>query len=579
MADLPEFRVYISSTIEDLAAERAAAIEVIRRHAVVKDSYRASEDGTVATCTQDVRDAHLYVGIIGQRYGWIPDGENEPDAKSITEFEYDACREPGRPDIPRLIFVRTTNPDKFTDAHTRPSTAQRMKRFRERAGMDQLPYQFASLDDFRIALSEAVMRRRDAFHRERAPGRPIFETRKVWQSALRPIVLFSVPGADDGICLRLVAARQAHIEPAELSPTGDTSLQQQLDKGLQKGQLGCLIVSPASLPRINEPQLAPRFAGVIDTLRRRIGVAPILCIDVDPANLPKEWGVVAAVRIESARLLHSMEAEIESIYMNLRTVAPVSSQPRLALSYLVIAPTQAEVEALAGTNSEVFAGYEEEVRDQRRGQFEQLAKAARSLHTEWPAGMYGTERAHWRCFGKNSLTATQLIKDAVATINAALRGSRERELLQDAEIVLRQYSLDEYLLDQEGSRRVIEAVRDRGCLLLVDEAALLHPQLRVAANVLLAAPRSAIVSVSPCDPSHMPTRRLLHETSFLRVGALVDRFRTEQDPQCELALNSEERVRRWLRMAIPRLLVESDGLASRPRLAGRVEDLLSEPRT
>ncbi len=114
MPDPPEFRIYLSSTIEDLIAEREAAIEILRRHALVKDSYRASEEGTVATCKQDVRESHLYVGIIGQRYGWIPEGEENKDAKSITEIEYDTCREPDRLRIPRLIFMRTTNPDKYT---------------------------------------------------------------------------------------------------------------------------------------------------------------------------------------------------------------------------------------------------------------------------------------------------------------------------------------------------------------------------------------------------------------------------------------------------------------------------------
>jgi hypothetical protein len=40
MADDPEFRVYISSTVDDLVEERAAAKDVIQEYAVVKHSYR-----------------------------------------------------------------------------------------------------------------------------------------------------------------------------------------------------------------------------------------------------------------------------------------------------------------------------------------------------------------------------------------------------------------------------------------------------------------------------------------------------------------------------------------------------------
>jgi hypothetical protein len=43
MGDLPEFRVYISSTIEDLAKEREAAIDIIRRHALYDNSLAGYE--------------------------------------------------------------------------------------------------------------------------------------------------------------------------------------------------------------------------------------------------------------------------------------------------------------------------------------------------------------------------------------------------------------------------------------------------------------------------------------------------------------------------------------------------------
>jgi WD40 repeat protein len=169
MDDLPEFRIYLSSTIDDLKEERLAAIEILRRHAVVKDSYRASEEATVATCIKDVRATHLYVGILGQRYGWVPDNEDNPNAKSITELEYEACEMEGHPPIPRLIFVRTTNPDRYTDAYNRPLTAERIRKFRE--SKKQQSFHFDTLDEFRIALSEAVMKQRAIFHREKTVAR------------------------------------------------------------------------------------------------------------------------------------------------------------------------------------------------------------------------------------------------------------------------------------------------------------------------------------------------------------------------------------------------------------------------
>lgn len=150
-----EFVFYLSSTLEDLKDERAAAVEILRRHGRVLDSYRAGPQPTVVNCLADVRQSHTYVLILGQRYGWVPDGASKPDAKSITEMEYDACAE-GVPPIPRLVFVRTTNPDRFSDSETRPETADRIRRFRRRAQDEQQAFQFDNLADFKLALSEAA---------------------------------------------------------------------------------------------------------------------------------------------------------------------------------------------------------------------------------------------------------------------------------------------------------------------------------------------------------------------------------------------------------------------------------------
>jgi hypothetical protein len=567
MSELPEFRVYLSSTIDDLVDEREAAKEIIRRHALVKDSYRASEEGTVTTCTQDVREAHLYVGIIGQRYGWVGKGQD----KSITELEYEACQEPGRPRIPRLIFLRTTNPDKFTDAHTRPETAEHIKKFRERASREQQPYHFNTVAEFRVALSEAVMKQRDSFHREKAPGQAIFDARRVWESALHPIVLFNIPGADDTLSELIVRNRPALFTNAELSLT-KTDIAWQVDQGLRKGQVCCVVLTSQTIKRILDNHQSGRFISALGVLRERLGLACALCIDVDPEQIPKEWQPVSAVF--STSLEKNTDKAIDKIISEVKAYTTLTVQPLLALSCVVIAPTRAELDALVNADGSGFSGYDdEELKVQRRKQFGLLTEATQRIYPKWPADMYGDRREDWRCFGPQSNSVAELIRDVVMKINTSTRGSRERELLQDAEIVVRYYTLDEYLHDTDGSRRIIEALRERGCLLVIDETALLHPDLRKAANVLLASPRSAIVSVSPCDPAHMPTRLMLSESSFLRVGGIVDRFRTEHDPQCELALNSEERVRRWLRMAIPRLLVESDNMLSRPRLSNRADQL------
>ena len=151
-----DFQIYLSSTLDDLVDERKAAIEILRRHGRVIDSYQASPRPTVETCLADVRSSQLYVLILGRRYGWVPAGESDTQAKSVTELEYDECVNADSP-VPRLVFVRTTTPDRFNDDIAHPQTAERMRRFRERVSTEQQPYTFDTVAQFSVALTEPVM--------------------------------------------------------------------------------------------------------------------------------------------------------------------------------------------------------------------------------------------------------------------------------------------------------------------------------------------------------------------------------------------------------------------------------------
>lgn len=576
MTDLPEFRVYLSSTIEDLAEERKAAIEIIRKYAVVKDSYRASEEGVVATCTGDVRNCHLYVGIIGQRYGWIPDpGDNDPEAKSITELEYEACKEPGQPEINRLIFIRTTNPDKFSDALTGLKTAERIKRFRERAAEEQQPYKFDTVHEFELALQEAIKDKRASFHRERLPGNAMFDIRKNWHGNLSPVCLVRVPGDISGHDLpkQFVQKREHLFTARDISPDDERYLAS-LDQAIQTAQLTCLCITPAALQRFS--QVPQKITDALGMMRLRNGRAVILLIGVDAADLPAEWEGMAVEQIDVTKLEMNPGAEADNLYAKLQSRLALTTEARLAVPWLVIAPTADEVNELLDPDGKIFVEFEDEdVMEQRRKQLDQLVQAARAATKGWPDKVYGKNRTDWRCFGEKSMPVAKMLEEVISGINNSQRGSRERQVLQDATLLQRPYDLDEFLKDRFGSRSAIEAIRDRGCLVIVDELALLHPRLRDAADKILASPNIAAVSINPCDPTYLSTSRLLNDASFLRVGSLIPRFKSQYDPQCELALNSEDRVRRWLRHAIPRLVAETDQTVGRPTQAHRAEQLFT----
>ena len=88
-------RVYVSSTVADLRAERAAVFDWLRlaRHQAV-DSYLPDSDTVRDSCLDDVAACDLYVLIAGHRYGFQPPSDN-PEGLSITQLEFRRAGEPG----------------------------------------------------------------------------------------------------------------------------------------------------------------------------------------------------------------------------------------------------------------------------------------------------------------------------------------------------------------------------------------------------------------------------------------------------------------------------------------------------
>lgn len=87
-------RIYISSTFKDLEAHRAAVALALRKMGYVvrcMEEYTATDERIDARCKEDVATCDFYVGILAQRYGWIPPNEQ----RSITELEYRQARSQG----------------------------------------------------------------------------------------------------------------------------------------------------------------------------------------------------------------------------------------------------------------------------------------------------------------------------------------------------------------------------------------------------------------------------------------------------------------------------------------------------
>ncbi|WP_300332684.1 DUF4062 domain-containing protein [Accumulibacter sp.] len=124
-------KLYLSSTLSDLEAERQAVKEALsgRYGYNIVDSYEADPRPLWESCIADVQACDAYLGIVGLRYGFVPPGQS----KSITELEFDAAGEAGKE---RYLFLKSEEArflPKDMDSHTGENEGgQRIRRLRDR---------------------------------------------------------------------------------------------------------------------------------------------------------------------------------------------------------------------------------------------------------------------------------------------------------------------------------------------------------------------------------------------------------------------------------------------------------------
>jgi hypothetical protein len=93
-------RIYLSTTLTDLAEHRSAIVDALNR--LPLESYESLEISGANDSLPDaaevvdellalVKDASLYVLVLGWRYGYVPEGQS----KSIVELEYDCAKQEG----------------------------------------------------------------------------------------------------------------------------------------------------------------------------------------------------------------------------------------------------------------------------------------------------------------------------------------------------------------------------------------------------------------------------------------------------------------------------------------------------
>jgi tetratricopeptide (TPR) repeat protein len=123
--------VFLSSTALDLEPHRTAVHAELTStslfHCVRQEDFGAQDAGAVEFCQKKVEESDIFIGLVGQRRGWEPDGD--ADKRSITEMEHDWAKSARRR---RFLYVA---PDNFpVPGHLRDSNEQhdRQQQFRKR---------------------------------------------------------------------------------------------------------------------------------------------------------------------------------------------------------------------------------------------------------------------------------------------------------------------------------------------------------------------------------------------------------------------------------------------------------------
>jgi formylglycine-generating enzyme required for sulfatase activity len=187
--------VFISSTSDDLkeyreqAAKAAVATGFSPR---MMEYFPASGHApTLPACLEKVAEAEVVVVIVAHRYGWVPDGPDNPDAKSITWLECDHARKLGKEVLAFLVDPDYSWPPELCENYrlvtdrTRPldeylRIVQEVKRNEERLGQFKrelsrfLRAEFTDARSLRPLVSEALgeWRRRHPSFAAAPPGDP-----------------------------------------------------------------------------------------------------------------------------------------------------------------------------------------------------------------------------------------------------------------------------------------------------------------------------------------------------------------------------------------------------------------------
>jgi hypothetical protein len=152
-------KVYISSTFRDLKDHREKVIDFFQKfpdkfELISMEYYVAEDIPPVDKCIQDVMNCDIYILILANRYGFIPDGT----ATSVTETEYQTAKKYHKEILAFITDDKSFPADEDGDVEVKKQKLAQLKKTVRAATLTH-PEDFISPDGLTVQLSESLMKR------------------------------------------------------------------------------------------------------------------------------------------------------------------------------------------------------------------------------------------------------------------------------------------------------------------------------------------------------------------------------------------------------------------------------------
>jgi hypothetical protein len=538
---MPIQKIYISSTSADLHEFRSTVAAFLRKQnmtVIAMDDYVATDKRPLAKCLADVASADVYVGIFAKRYGDVPEADN-PDSRSITELEYrQAVAEKKRPLIFLLDAKASWPLDLIDHINGENEAGKRIDRLRVELAANNTVSFFKTATELAALVMAALSGLEGSSPPPPEPQRNIPEPRRITSDLY---ITYLDPDAQ----LVRKLAREINPNPNGLSSllcpqdlfAANANALLDVDRRLQVCDIAAVMMTSTMLDRMEQTAQAVRQ--MLEVFKARTGTVIGLCLTPGDFDRAKRWGLNEVLDV-SACLAQDFEAT-QGLKRALSKFRTPSTSPLIGVPLVVAAMTRSEAEQLSA-EPEIIG---REIGTKAQDKFREILKA---LPKYWER--YGQTRDDWMSPG-SAMTVAQISIEALQklarTRNTKLRGRA---------VKLQRYPLDPMVDEVQEFRDVYRAMADHGCVVVVDELSLLHPRVRKALGTspMITARNAAILTISPFAQSVPNEHGLLREELKTQLAAVVDRFERDFDPQCEIGVSDEPRLRRWLHSALPETL-------------------------